>query len=217
MWFLEPGLTFQSLLARISAILLIVFLVLPFHEYIRSLVAYKLGDDTPKLLGKLTINPLVHFSVLGAVSLLLFDFGWAKHTPINPRNLKNPKRDLALIGIAGPVSYLLAALVGGLFLNFVPFAQMTDLTTGISQFIFYFISINVSLAVFNLIPIAPLDGFLIIEAFIPRKLIEKYYRNSNIISWIIIFLLLFGFFNQPIAFLERVLYNLIIKFTHISF
>lgn len=217
MWFLQPGLTFQSLVARIFAILVIVFLVLPFHEYVRSLVAYKLGDETPKLLGRLTFNPLVHFSSLGAVCLLLFDFGWAKHVPINPRNLSNPKRDSALIGISGPISYVLAAIVGGLILNFVPFIPMNNFTRGISQFVFYYISINISLAVFNLIPLAPLDGFLIIEAFIPQKFIEKYYRNSHIISCIIIILLFLGFFNHSIAFLERILYNFIVKLTHISF
>lgn len=215
MWFLQSGLTFQSLIARIFAILVIVFLVLPFHEYVRSLVAYKLGDDTPKILGRLTLNPLVHFSGLGAVSLLLFDFGWAKHVPINPRNLDNPKRDLALIGISGPLSYILAAIIGGLFLNFVPFIQTSEFTQGIVQFIFYYISINISLAVFNLIPLAPLDGFLIIEAFIPRKFTEKYYKNSHVISLIIIILLFFGFFNSSITFLERILYNFIVKITHL--
>lgn len=215
MWFLQPGITFNDLITRMLAILAITFLVLPFHEFAHAWVAHKLGDDTAKNLGRLTLNPLVHFSTWGAVCLLLFDFGWAKPAPVDIRNLNKPRRDMALIALAGPLSNILAAMFGGFLLNFVPLIKLGSLISGISMFIFYYISINISLAVFNLIPLAPLDGFKILEAFIPQRFLIKYYKNLHTITWVLILLLFLGFFNFPMAFLERTLYNFVIKITHI--
>lgn len=213
MWFLESGMTFENLLARMLAIVVIAFFVLPFHEYAQGLIAYKLGDDTPKLAGRLTLNPMAHFSGFGAVWLLLFDYGWAHRIPINPNNFRKPKRDLAIIGIAGPISYLFASVLGGFLLNFMTIFVNKNIINILTMFIFYYISINISLAVFNLIPIFPMDGFKIIQAFIPQKFVEKFYRNYHTITWVIIILMLFGFFSPFMTFLERILYKLIIKIT----
>jgi len=93
MWFLQPGITFEDLIIRMLVTLVVIFVSLPLHEFAHAWTAYKLGDDTAKNLGRLTINPLAHFSTLGAVCLLLFDFGWANPVPIDTRNFKHPKRD----------------------------------------------------------------------------------------------------------------------------
>jgi len=215
MWFLQPGITFEDLIIRMLVTLVVIFVSLPLHEFAHAWTAYKLGDDTAKNLGRLTINPLAHFSTLGAVCLLLFDFGWANPVPIDTRNFKHPKRDMAISVAAGPLSNLLIAIFGGLLLNFVPFFQVANLASWISIFIFYFISINVTLTVFNLIPLPPLDGFKLLSAFLPDEILFKYYKNLHFISWTILILMLLGVFSYPLDFLERFLYSFIIRITHI--
>lgn len=217
MWFLRPGITFIEVFLRILAILVITFLVLPLHEFAHAFVAYKLGDDTPKYQGRLTLNPLAHFSLVGSIFMLFLDFGWAKPVITDARNFKNPRRDMALVALAGPLSNIFAACLGGFALNFVSFISNASLAVWVSLFISYYISINVSLAVFNLIPLPALDGFKILEAFIPEKLILKYYQNLHIINWIIIILLMFGLFDVPLLFIKGIVYNLVIKLTHIPF
>lgn len=217
MWFLQPGITFQDLILRILAILFITFVILPFHEFSHAFIAYKLGDSTAKYEGRLTLNPLMHFSPLGAVAMLLCDFGWAKPVPINPLNFKNPRRDMAIVALAGPISNLLAALLGGLVLNLVPFIHSSSAAVMTSVFLYHYISINTSLAAFNFIPVPPLDGFKMLSAFIPEKYIDKIYKNINFITWGLIILLLFGFFDMPVLFLQKTLCNLVIRLTHIPF
>lgn len=119
MWFLQPNLSFLDVIARIVAVLTIIFLILPLHECAHGWMAYKLGDDTAKRSGRMTLNPLAHFDPIGALSILLFNFGWAKPVPVDPRNFKNPRKDNALTALAGPISNLLAAIAGGLILNFI--------------------------------------------------------------------------------------------------
>ncbi len=213
MWFLEPDMTFESLIARILAMLVIIFLVFPFHEFAHAWTAHKLGDDTAKHLGKLTLNPLEHFSTIGAVSLLLFNFGWANPVPSDPRNFKNPRVGMALTALAGPFANLIVAFIAGFALNFAPFCGAAS--PWMSMFIYYFISINITLVVFNLIPLYSLDGARILVAILPDSLVGKYYQNIRTISWVILILLLFGLFSFPLGFLERILYNFIIKATRI--
>lgn len=215
MWFLQPGITFYDLVLRILAILFIIFVVLPLHEFSHAWVACKLGDDTPRLQGRLTLNPVAHFSVWGAVCMLLFDFGWAKPVAIDTRNFKNPKRDSALVSLAGPVSNIVAALVGGLLLNLTQFMPSENIAMAFADLLSYYISINALLATFNLFPIPSFDGFKILEAFIPERFIEAYYKNIRVIIWVILILFLFGFFDYPLITIEKALYNFVIKITHI--
>lgn len=213
MWFLQPGITFAEVLMRIFAVLIIIFLAFPLHEYAHALVAYKLGDRTAKSMGRMTLNPLVHFDPIGALMILIFSFGWAKATPVNASNFKNPRRDMLLVSLAGPFSNLLVAIIGGFLVNFMDVFSLGYVCWLIQIFLVYFVSINVTLAVFNMLPIAPLDGFGMIEAFLPQKALEWYYKNYQMISIVMILLLFFGFFSGPIAFLQEVVYDFIMQIT----
>ena len=113
----SQNLDFFQVLMYIFSVLMIIFLVNPLHECAHGFVAYKLGDRTAKNMGRLTLNPLAHLDYMGAVTMLLVGFGWAKPVPINPRNFKNPKVGMSITALAGPVSNFLAAILGGLIYN----------------------------------------------------------------------------------------------------
>lgn len=215
MWFLQPGITFEHVLIRILAILVIVFFSLPFHEYAHAFVANKLGDDTGKRLGLLTMNPITHFSGFGAACLLLFDFGWANPVPINPNNFKNPRRDMALTALAGPISNILAAMLGSFIINLL--YKVGFLNAWLSIFLTYYISINVGLAILNMLPLPGFDGFKVLQVFIPQKFLPRFYMHQHIIFIMIFLLLFFGFFSGPIEFLERFLCGAILSVTALPF
>jgi Zn-dependent protease len=132
------------------------------HEYAHAFVAYKLGDATAKANGRLSLNPLSHIDPIGAISMIIFHIGWSKPVPINEYNFKNPVWGTALVSIAGPLSNIALAVIIAILYHFVP-----------NSFFFVFIVINISMGVFNLIPIPPLDGSKIIRAFLPRGI--RYY------------------------------------------
>jgi len=145
---------------------LALILAITIHEFSHALVAVKLGDPTPKLQGRLTLNPLAHLDPIGTLMLLLVRFGWGKPVQFDPYNLQKPRRDAALISIAGPVSNLLLATVLAIILNLFirPFGPYASL----SSFLVPVIYLNVLLAVFNLIPIHPLDGGKILVGLLPK-------------------------------------------------
>ncbi len=156
---------------------LFIYLIIVFssviHEYSHGLAAYQLGDPTAKNSGRLTLNPLVHLDLFGTVLLPFFllltagaFLGYAKPVPFNPLNLRNPKRDTALIGIAGPGSNLLVALILGLVLRF--FGQ-SGFLLAISPFLAFIVLVNIWLALFNLIPLAPLDGSKVLFGLAPSS------------------------------------------------
>ncbi|MEA2611740.1 MAG: hypothetical protein QOG32_1466 [Chloroflexota bacterium] len=158
---------------------------LPVHEFSHALAAYRLGDGTAKLFGRLTLNPIAHFDPLGGSLLALtfigsaatggaLGFGWAKPTPVNPLNLQGGRRGEALVAAAGPISNLALAIAGALPLRFlVANPQLVDQLGGPNGLIFQilelFVLINLVLMVFNLIPIPPLDGSKVMFAFMDRR------------------------------------------------
>ena len=151
------------------------------HEYAHGWAAFKLGDPTAKAAGRLTLNPLKHIDPIGAISMVLFRFGWSKPVPINEYNFEKRELGTALTALAGPVSNMLLALLGGL-LNWI------IRPNGILYVIlFVFVSINISLAVFNLLPIPPLDGHKIVRALLPKK-IRYYWEQLEKFSIFIILL-----------------------------
>lgn len=206
MWFFNA--TFPEIAMRILSVLVIIFLILPLHEMAHGWMASKLGDNTAKYSGRLTLNPLAHVDPFGAVCILLFGFGWAKAVPVNPRNLNNPKRDMALVGLAGPVSNLIAALVGAILYNLIWLLGLPgEVMQWVVVFFGFYVSININLAVFNLLPIPPLDGSRILGAFLSDRALYKYYQYENYIMIGLFFLLFIGVLDVPLRFLSNLVSN----------
>lgn len=218
---LRGQLTPQSAIAQILAVLLIIFIVLPFHEWAHAFVAYKLGDTTVKYRGRLSLNPIEHIDPIGALALLLFGYGWAKPVPIDTSNFKKPKRDMALTAIAGPAANVIAAAVGAFLLNgiFMLVPSFIASQIGIIVYIFlsYYISINLMLAVFNLIPLPPLDGSKVLFAFLSPKATMWFYRNEHIIRIVFLVLIFTGVLSYPLSFISNLLENAVLFVTSLPF
>ncbi len=150
--------------SRLLALATIIFVALPFHEYAHAAAAVYLGDNTPRLQGRYTLNPLVHIDIMGAILIAMVGFGWAKPVQWNPRNITiDRKLGSIIVSLAGPLSNLLLAIVGALLLRVGAITENEFML----NFLFFFIQINVLLFVFNLIPIPPLDGSHVLFALLP--------------------------------------------------
>lgn len=187
--------------------LFVVFCTLPVHEYAHAFVADKLGDKTARLSGRLTLNPMAHIDILGAIMILFVGFGYAKPVPVNPRNFKNPKKGMAITALAGPFSNILMAVVFMFLSNVLSLFGSSLFVQAFYVFFSFAASINIGLAVFNLIPIPPLDGSRVLELLIPDKYYYKFAQYERYIVIVIFALIIFGVLDAPLAFLQNHLYS----------
>tara|TARA_Y100000588_G_scaffold78014_2_gene81441 strand:- start:3791 stop:4426 length:636 start_codon:yes stop_codon:yes gene_type:complete len=150
-------------------VLLIPALVfsLSFHEFAHAWMAYRLGDSTAARMGRLTLNPMSHLDPIGSLALLLMGFGWAKPVPVDPRYLENPRQDMVKVAAAGPISNIILAIIAALVLRLLFDTNL--LSNSIKTFFIIFMQINITLAVFNLLPVSPLDGSQILSPFLENK------------------------------------------------
>ncbi|QQK07556.1 site-2 protease family protein [Miniphocaeibacter halophilus] len=173
------------------AVALLTALVL--HENAHGIMAYFMGDDTAKNNGRLSLNPLKHLSLIGTLSLFIFKFGWAKPVPINPYKFKNKRLGNFLVSIAGIMTNLILAIIFIIVFGFIKNMDVTNLFSFfLIQLISYLILYNVYLAIFNLIPIPPLDGSKIIYSFLPEKIVYKISSMEQYLNIILIILIFSG-------------------------
>ena len=166
---------------------------LSFHEFAHAWMAEKCGDNTAARMGRLTLNPMAHLDVMGSLMILFVGFGWAKPVPVDGRNLRNPRTDMMKVAAAGPASNLLLAMVAGMVLRIMNGTGL--LTDSIFILLIYFTRINIALAVFNMIPIAPLDGSQIFSGYLMKHNPELAWKIQVYGPQVLFGLILFGYFT----------------------
>ncbi len=185
-----------------------VLIALTFHEVAHGFMAFKLGDPTARNFGRLTLNPLKHLDPIGTICMIFFHFGWAKPVPINSRYFKKPRRDMALTAAAGPIMNFILAFAGvlirqilmAIFNIFPAGSQFTFYIQGAAITLFtYFHILNLSLGLFNLIPIPPLDGSRIFYVFLPSKYYFGIMKYERYIQLALLIALWTGILSFPLS------------------
>ena len=214
---LSEGGDIGSYIIQLLLCLPIIFFSLSLHETAHGFVAYKLGDPTARNLGRLTLNPLKHLDPIGFICMLLAGFGWAKPVPIETRNFKKPRRDIALTSVAGPLSNLLLAFVLVIIyrLSFQALSTVSGKFAILAYYAYVFIilgiQMNITLAVFNLLPIPPLDGSKILYMFLPTRIYFKIAPYERYISIAFMILLALGVISPLLSTVTDFIVNLMLK------
>lgn len=198
----------------------IIFCVLPIHEYAHALIAQKLGDETARLSGRLTISPLAHVDWYGAFLLVFAGVGWAKPVPINMRNfrMKNKKLAMAITAFAGPLSNIAMSFIFMVISIAISlFVPESNASAAIVQFFELATSINITLAVFNLIPVPPLDGSRLITLLVPDKYYYQIMRYERYIAIGFMALILLGILDGPLNILSKILYEIVFRLAAFPF
>ena len=211
-----------EVLVAILSSLAVIFLTLPVHEFAHGFIAEKLGDKTPRWQGRITLNPFAHIDWIGAAFIILFGFGWAKPVQVNARNFRNPKAGMAIVAVAGPISNLIVALICMLIMNglgLIPVASIALLKM-LSYIIYFFAGIaqiNIYLAVFNLLPIPPLDGSRVLTAFLPYKYYNLIMQYEQYIHFLLMFLIFSDVLDKPLMIAANAVWSLLSFLAYLPF
>ena len=216
-----------QLLMNACARVFVIFCVLPIHEYAHALIAHKLGDDTARLKGRMTIAPMAHIDPIGALMIFLVGFGYAKPVPVNMRNFRRKRKDnsagnvyymgadmtydssyakrcMALVALAGPASNLIMAILSLFFKNMINYLIPVSTFTAVLYYFFYYCAaVNVALALFNFLPIPPLDGSRILNVILPDSIYYKLMKYERYIMIGLFVLILTGALNTPLGLLQQ--------------
>lgn len=190
----------------------LLIMAIAIHEFAHAAAADHLGDPTPRLSGRLTLNPLAHLDPIGTFLLFFAGFGWGKPVMFDPFNLRNPRKDAAIISLAGPASNILMAVLGSVLIRLTQNIPLFPLNSLIFEILSLFIYYNVLLAIFNLIPIHPLDGFKVVAGMLPKKYYAEWMALERY-GMLFLILLIFPFFgNSPITTLISPIMRFLLSF-----
>ncbi len=193
---------------------IVLLTAFPVHECAHALAAHWLGDDTAKNQGRISLNPLRHLDLFGTVFMLLAGFGWAKPVPINANNFKNRKVGMAVSSLAGPLSNVLMSYVSIVICKILTYSSYGNSYVNALADVFWYATIlNLGLAVFNLLPVPPLDGSRIFNLVLPEKLYFKVMKYENIIFGILFLSIWLGFLEKPLYFLQQQAFGLMNRFS----
>ncbi len=185
---------------------LVLFTAVPVHECAHAWVAEKMGDDTGRKQGRITLNPFAHLTLWGSLMMILVGFGWGKPVMVDSRNFKNPKKGMVLTSLAGPASNFIMAFLSMIVykvLAFLSYAKDSSTLDMMATVFVYITLINISLAVFNFLPIPPLDGSKIFNAILPEKWYFTIMKYENFIFIALIILVYSGLLDTPLSFLQN--------------
>lgn len=201
---------------KYGARLMVIFMVIPLHEFAHAWSANKMGDPTPKYQNRLNLNPFRHIDPIGGLMIFLCGFGWGRPVQVNPNNFKKPRKGMALSAAAGPIANLIAAYLGMVLYKMLLYAFLKNQTEGlfwVTLLFEYFVTINIGLAVFNLIPIPPLDGSSILSYFTSYKVDRKIQQYSFYIMIGFVVLVFSGLLDGPLGWIDDKVFWLMDKLT----